>query len=174
MNYQPIKSKYDAYKIYPKYLPTMNLEVEEIDKKEILDIEGLKYQFFHYKSLLSIIKTDLSSVYPSFETKSETSLIVEIIEEKGVNIPRLSKIVDRLIKENEAFKIIDKPKLIEFFSDMIKRLPFEQMTFITDDELTQRIEKIIAIEALSGILSDLSPEQIEAFNIAVKRREFFK
>ena len=36
------------------------------------------------------------------------------------------------------------------------------------------IRKIIALEAMSGILDELTPEQLEAFEVAVKRRPLFK
>jgi len=45
---------------------------------------------------------------------------------------------------------------------------------ISKDELTKRIEKIMAMEVMYGMLDDLTPEQIKDFDTAVKRRSFFK
>ncbi|MFQ6062271.1 MAG: hypothetical protein ACE5J9_03740 [Methanosarcinales archaeon] len=167
-----------TYQDYPiQYPSAISSRIEEIDKNEILDSLSfiwirklLKEHFFYYfyQSLLPSLEIDLSSVYPRFEIKSETSSI------EGDVLLRISNIVDKLIEDSEVFKKVDKTKLMEFFSSMIEKSLPGQLTSITDDELTQRIEKIIAIEALAGMLNDLSPAQMEAFDKAVKRREFFK
>jgi hypothetical protein len=86
---------------------------------------------------------------------------------------RISKIVDKLIEEEEIFREIDKTKLMESLSRTIERLPKGQLESISDRELARRLEKVLSIEVMSGLLKDLSPEQIEAFDEAVKRREFF-
>ena len=52
-------------------------------------------------------------------------------------------------------------------------LPREQ-TSISEDEFNMRMRKIMALEAMSGILDDLTPEQLEAFEASVKRRPLFK
>ncbi len=41
---------------------------------------------------------------------------------------------------------------------------------IADNELTRRIKQRMVFEALSGLLSDLSPEQLQVFNEAIARR----
>ena len=46
-------------------------------------------------------------------------------------------------------------------------------TFLTR-ELIEKKEKIKALEAVSGILSDLTPAQMEIFEASVKRRPLFK
>lgn len=86
---------------------------------------------------------------------------------------RISAIVDRLIEHEEVFREIDKDKLMESLSRTIGRLPKGQLESISDKELARRLEGVMSIEVMSGLLKDLSPEQIEAFDEAVKRREFF-
>jgi len=85
---------------------------------------------------------------------------------------RISKILDDLIEGNEDFKEIDKAQMMNSLSDLLEKPPHELIS-ITDYELARRIEKVILIEALSGILNDLSPAEIESFEAASKRREFF-
>lgn len=92
--------------------------------------------------------------------------------EEGVR-SLISKIVDKLIEDREIFKKLDKTKLIEFFSSLTEKMPSEQGMSVTDDELTTRIEKIMLIEATTGILNELNPEQTESFEAATKRRELF-
>jgi len=56
---------------------------------------------------------------------------------------------------------------------MLGKLPLEQIS-IPEEELTRRIRKIMALEVMSGLLDDLTPEQLEAFETSVKRRPLFK
>ena len=85
---------------------------------------------------------------------------------------RISKIVDKLIEEDEVLRSVDRTQIMESLSELMEDPPTD-LTSITDDELTQRIERVLLIEAMSGILNDLSPAQMRAFEAAVKRRKFF-
>lgn len=95
-----------------------------------------------------------------------------LVDESYPVPPRISKIVDKLIEEDEVLRSVDKTQIMESLSDLMEDPPSDLMS-ITNDELTQRIERVLLIEAMSGILSDLSPAQMRAFEAAVKRRKFF-
>ena len=137
-----------------------------------------------YSILPSLFDIDRSSVSPNFGAAgSETSLMEELfatgsdIVEEAVGHeypipPRMSEIVDKLIECNDVFKEVDKPKIIESLSNLMENPPRELIS-ITDNELTRRIEKVMLIEAMSGMLNDLSPAQIKSFEAAAKRRRFF-
>ncbi|MEM2959456.1 MAG: hypothetical protein Q6366_011300 [Candidatus Freyarchaeota archaeon] len=86
----------------------------------------------------------------------------------------ISEIVDKLMEKREVFKKLDKAKLIEFILSLVEKMPSDQRVSVTDDELSARIEKIMLIEAATGILNELSPEQTESFEAAAKRRELFQ
>ena len=45
---------------------------------------------------------------------------------------------------------------------------------ISDEELFERIKRILLLEAMSGILKDLDSQQIAIFDEAIKRRPLFK
>ena len=85
---------------------------------------------------------------------------------------RISKIVDKLLEENEDLRSVDRTQIMESLSNLMEDPPSDLMS-ITDDELAQRIVRVLLIEAMSGILNDMSPEQMKAFEAAVKRRKFF-
>ncbi|HLB70848.1 MAG: hypothetical protein OIN88_00525 [Candidatus Methanoperedens sp.] len=84
-----------------------------------------------------------------------------------------SELIDKLSGEEVLFKNINKKKLFQSLSGIVAELPPEQLS-ISKDELTKRIEKIMAMEVMYGMLDDLTPEQIKDFDTAVKRRSFFK
>lgn len=94
-------------------------------------------------------------------------------ETKDTVMRRISEIVDTLIEDNEIFKKIDKPELMESLSILVDKAP-EKLISITDDEITQRIETVMVIEAAGGMLKELTPEEMKVFEESVKRRKFFK
>ncbi len=94
--------------------------------------------------------------------------------EPSTELSRVSKIVDKLMNDNEIFNKLDKDKFMEFWATLMSEMPSVQLTSISEDELTRRIDKVMAIEAMSGMLNDLTPEQIKSFDAAVKRRKFFR
>ncbi|MHA1330003.1 MAG: hypothetical protein ACTSR2_02890 [Candidatus Hodarchaeales archaeon] len=75
-----------TYRDYPiQYFSSPSTGIEDIDIIDILDSmlsnwvrERPKTPFYH--SLISLLKTDLSSIWPHFEIKSETSMFEEIFE----------------------------------------------------------------------------------------------
>ena len=82
-------------------------------------------------------------------------------------------LVDRILKEEEIFKTIDKNKLLEEISKIITELS-PDVVRCSDEELERRIRQIMALEIVSGMLNDLNREQIEIFDETVKRRPLFK
>ena len=62
---------------------------------------------------------------------------------------------------------------MESLSALVEKAP-EKLISITNDELTQRIETVLVIEAAAGMLQDFTPEEIKALEESVERRKFFK
>lgn len=83
---------------------------------------------------------------------------------------RMSKIVDKLA-EQEHFKKVDKSSLMQRLAILAGKYP--EVISLTNDELAQRIERIMVIELVAGMLQDLTPEEMKSFDEAVKRRGFF-
>ena len=100
-------------------------------------------------------------------------IVEEVVEGKGLLLHRISKMIDKLTEDDGILKEVDRTKMMESLSDLIEKSP-QQLMSVTDDELTGRIEKVMLIEVMSGMLNELSPAQIESFEAAVKRRELFR
>ncbi|MEH2312579.1 MAG: hypothetical protein V7K35_14505 [Nostoc sp.] len=60
--------------------------------------------------------------------------------------------------------------MIEILVELFRQLSQKEMRAITEHELTRRIDKILVLEAVSGTLNDLTPEQIKMYDEAVKRK----
>ncbi|MBN3894258.1 MAG: hypothetical protein HWQ41_02980 [Nostoc sp. NOS(2021)] len=98
----------------------------------------------------------------------------EVVQEYSYNhelINRISPIVENLFKGNSLYLVkLKKQEMIEMLVDLFGQFSPEEMRAIKDNDLTRRIDKIIVLEAVSGTLNDLTPEQIKMYDEAVKRK----
>ena len=88
MMYQLITMQEVTNQDYPiQYLSNPSTSIEEIDIRDFLinilsNLIRQNVKRPSYLSLISILETDLSSIWPRFEIKSETALLEETFVEK--------------------------------------------------------------------------------------------
>jgi hypothetical protein len=85
---------------------------------------------------------------------------------------RIANIVNQLMQDNWAFQErLNTKEIINAITQSMRELfSLNDFLLITETELKRRVGQHMALEGLRGLLSDLSPEQIRAFNEAVARR----
>ncbi|TAE52955.1 MAG: hypothetical protein EAZ87_24400 [Nostocales cyanobacterium] len=85
---------------------------------------------------------------------------------------RISVIVENLIANNSIYQErLEQQKMIEKMYELFTQPNVgDDVETIDDDDLTERISKILALEAISGLLNDLTPEEMAIFDEAVKRK----
>ncbi|MBE9198550.1 MULTISPECIES: hypothetical protein [unclassified Nodularia (in: cyanobacteria)] len=84
---------------------------------------------------------------------------------------RISPIVEKLIQGNSLYQVKLKPReMIEMLVELFGQFSPKEMREIKEDDLIRRIDKILVLEAVSGTLNDLTPEQIAIFDAAVEGR----
>jgi hypothetical protein len=95
----------------------------------------------------------------------------EIINYNQELINRISPIVEKLFQSNSLYLVkLNKQEMIEILVDLFGKFSPEEFMAITDNQLTDRIDSILVLEAISGTLNDLTPEQIKIFDEAVEGR----
>jgi hypothetical protein len=69
----------------------------------------------------------------------------------------VSRIVDKLTKKDEGLKVINKPNLLDEISGIVSGFTSKEMCVLINDhqELTKRIQKIMALEAMSARIARL-------------------
>jgi len=93
----------------------------------------------------------------------------EISSQRDVLIAQILPIVEKLFQDNNLYQLkLDKQEMIEMLVNMFGQFSPEEMKAITEHELTRRIRKILTLEAVSGTLNELTPEQIAIFDAAVE------
>lgn len=105
-----------TYRDYPiQYFSSPSTGIEDIDIIDIWDSvlsnwarERPKRPFYH--SLISLLETDLSSIWPHFEIKSETSSIEGVGREKATETISEEDIALEMIKHDFVTKMSPKKK----------------------------------------------------------------
>jgi hypothetical protein len=86
-------------------------------------------------------------------------------------INRIFPIVENLFQGNSLFQVrLNKEEILQLLVKLFEKFSLEEFKTISDRELTRRIRKIMTVEAVSGTLNDLTPEQLEVFDAAVAGR----
>ncbi len=94
-----------------------------------------------------------------------------VYEEKKVLLSHISQIVKNLIQGNTFYQErLDTNQMIQLMVNLFDKFSTEELKAIPNDHLTDRIDSILVLEAVSGTLNDLTPEQMKMFEEAVERR----
>ncbi|NMC34968.1 MAG: hypothetical protein GYA36_21315 [Veillonellaceae bacterium] len=80
----------------------------------------------------------------------------------------IERIVGRIKNEDTVFNGINAEKLIRSLEKSLNNIPIQQVPF-NEFELETRIKKIMVLELMSGLLDELTPEQLEAFEESMSR-----
>lgn len=85
---------------------------------------------------------------------------------------RISAIVKNLIANNSVYQErLEREQMIEKMLEIFtKPNSGDDVETIADDDLSQIINKILALHAMAGLLDDLTPEEMAIFDEAVKRK----
>ncbi|MGB6295759.1 MAG: hypothetical protein WBF90_06175 [Rivularia sp. (in: cyanobacteria)] len=82
---------------------------------------------------------------------------------------RIKPIVEKLIKSNSLYQVkLKKDEMVTKLVDLFGQFSVEEFKSINDNDLEKRIDSILIIEAVSGTLNDLTPEQIAIYDEAVE------
>lgn len=91
---------------------------------------------------------------------------------KNAALSRISSIVEDLIKNDSLYREeLDQNELMQIFYGLLDEVVEpEEIIALDEHRLTKRITGIMAVELVSGMLDDLTPEQMEMFDAAVEGR----
>ncbi|MFM6011997.1 MAG: hypothetical protein ACKPER_08465, partial [Dolichospermum sp.] len=80
------------------------------------------------------------------------------------------EIVTTLIDNNPLYQEnLDREKMIELIKNIFNPAEVPDVNSISQEQLTKRIKSILSLHLVSGMLNDLTPEQMRIFDESVKR-----
>ncbi|NJO15509.1 MAG: hypothetical protein HC877_07105 [Thioploca sp.] len=89
---------------------------------------------------------------------------------------RLTPFIERRIADsgengnNPYLQKYSKEKWIKYIIQEMEQLPLNQFLIISDDDLTKRVGGLMSLELVAGILTDLTIEQLKAFDECLRRQ----
>jgi hypothetical protein len=87
-----------------------------------------------------------------------------------LNFEKLPQIVTTLIENNPLYQEnLDREKMIELINNIFNPAEVPDINSISEEQLTKRIKSILSLNLVSGMLNDLTPEQMQIFDESVKR-----
>lgn len=93
----------------------------------------------------------------------------EVKSENQEFVNRIAPMVEKLIKGNSLYQVkLKKDEMVTKIVDLFRQFSVEEFNAINSNDLEKRIDSILIIEAVSGTLNDLTPEQIAIYDEAVE------
>jgi hypothetical protein len=87
------------------------------------------------------------------------------------NYQKLTEIVKTLIDNNPLYQEnLDIQEMLKVINRTFDPVDVPDVNSISEQELTKRIKRILSLHLVSGMLNDLTPEQMRIFDESVKRR----
>ncbi len=86
------------------------------------------------------------------------------------NYQKLPEIVKTLIDNNPLYQEnLDKKEMLEVINRTFDPVAVPDVNSISEEKLTKRIKRILSLHLVSGMLNDLTPEEMRIFDESVKR-----
>jgi hypothetical protein len=91
--------------------------------------------------------------------------------EKDTFLPTISEIIDELMETETIYQQLSKDELMSTFSMLLEKPKnLEAIAPLDRETLAKRVSRVLATELLGTLLDGLTPEEVEMFNEAVKRK----
>ncbi|QYX30257.1 hypothetical protein [Sphaerospermopsis torques-reginae] len=86
------------------------------------------------------------------------------------NYQKLTAIVNKLIDNNPLYlENLNRQEMIDNINRNFDPASVPDVNSISEESLTKRIKSILSLHLVSGMLNDLTPEQMQIFDESVKR-----
>jgi hypothetical protein len=82
-------------------------------------------------------------------------------------LDRIVEIVTHLLQSEILFKNLQQDEVMKIFSDLLESSSWIASLDWDEDRLVRNVDWVMAVEATSGLLKDLTPEEMEIFDAAV-------
>jgi hypothetical protein len=90
------------------------------------------------------------------------------LSENSVDLlDRIVEIVTHLLQSEILFKNLQQDEVMKIFSDLLESSRWIASLDWDEDRLVRNVDWVMAVEATSGLLKDLTPEEMEIFDAAV-------
>jgi len=97
--------------------------------------------------------------------------MTQVSTEKNAVLKRISEMIDQVMENDSLYQEgLDRDELIQTFSKILDRVSPQILLPLNDEQLKERVDRVMSTELLWRILDDFTPEEKEMFNAAVEGR----
>jgi hypothetical protein len=82
-------------------------------------------------------------------------------------LDRILEIVTHLLQSEILFKNLQQDQVMKIFSELLESQSWMESLVWDEERLVRNVDWVMAVEATSGLLKDLTPEEMEIFDAAV-------
>lgn len=148
----------------------------------------ITYGFLFPKTSTTLSTESSNQLYQPFTrhtSESNQSILIQHISMRNqTTVSRVKKttepkervegIIDTVIIEKTISSSVDKLLLKTYLLQKIKTIGFEKFQQLPNDIIKKRIEKVVAIELLKNLFSDIKEEEFDLIKTHAKSEGFFR
>ena len=97
---------------------------------------------------------------------SQVSIQSDLVEDKIQSrlVLRIASIIDDFIKNESLFEDLNRDEMVKYFVNLLtEKFSSSELETMPDESLGRKIRRVLGVQAMAGLLKDLTPEQMAEF-----------
>jgi len=87
-----------------------------------------------------------------------------LILDWGVICFRIASIIDDFIKNESLLEDLNRDEMVKYFVNLLtEKFSSSELETMPDESLGRKIRRVLGVQAMAGLLKDLTPEQMAEF-----------
>jgi hypothetical protein len=104
------------------------------------------------------------------EKMSQLSIQSDLVEDKiqASLVHRVASIIDYFIKNESLLEDLNRDEMVAYLMKLLSQnFSSSELEMMSDENLTQKIRQVLGVQAMAGMLKDLTAEQMAEFDAVI-------
>jgi hypothetical protein len=104
------------------------------------------------------------------EKMSQLSIQSDLVEDKiqARLVHRVASIIDYFIKNESLLEDLNRDEMVAYLMKLLSQnFSSSELEMMSDENLTQKIRQVLGVQAMAGMLKDLTAEQMAEFDAVI-------
>jgi hypothetical protein len=101
---------------------------------------------------------------------SQVSIQSDLVEDKIQSrlVHRVASIIDYFIKNESLLKDLNRDEMVKYLMKLLSQnFSCSELEMMSDENLNQKIRQVLGVQAMAGMLKDLTSEQMAEFDAVI-------
>ena len=97
---------------------------------------------------------------------SQLSIQSERVEDKIQSrlVHRVASIIDNFLKHESLLEDLNRDEMVQYLVNLLtEKFSASELKAMPDESLSRKIRRVLGVQAMAGLLKDLTPEQMAEF-----------